>query len=160
MFWISFSERWQSTLFQIFLPDWFFQLYISSWKSPSVLIWSIVVDWDQNTNELTNHKSFALLLCVYPVGQTWWPVFGLFAWNTTCDVLIGWSRNKWTKVDYPSSLPKGLIVSDGAVTQATYCFVVWAFFAFAKNWEKFACFLGHSDACWRWYSWSVQWLKH
>ena len=31
------------------LPHWSFQLYISSW-SPSVLIWSIEVDWTQNTN--------------------------------------------------------------------------------------------------------------
>ena len=32
------------------LPYWSFQLYVSLWKSPSALIWSLVVDWAQNTN--------------------------------------------------------------------------------------------------------------
>ena len=38
----------------ISLPYWSFQLYVSLWKSPSALIYSLVVDWAQNTNELTS----------------------------------------------------------------------------------------------------------
>ena len=38
----------------LFLPYWSFQLYISLWKSPSTLIQSVVVDWNQNTNSLTH----------------------------------------------------------------------------------------------------------
>ena len=34
----------------LFLPYWSFQLYLSLWKSPSALIWSLMVDWAQNTN--------------------------------------------------------------------------------------------------------------
>ena len=37
------------------------------------------------------HQSFALLPCCTCVGETWRPLFGIFARSIICDVLIGWS---------------------------------------------------------------------
>ena len=46
-----------SVLMVLFLPYWSFKLYISLRKSPSALRYSLLVDWAQNTSQLTNHST-------------------------------------------------------------------------------------------------------
>ena len=40
------------------LPHWSFLLYVFLWKSPSAQKWFLVVDWAQNTNQLTNYPTW------------------------------------------------------------------------------------------------------
>ena len=51
------SPLFHSVLMVLFLPYWSFQLYISLRKSPSALRYSLLVDWAQNTSQLTNHST-------------------------------------------------------------------------------------------------------